>query len=78
MKAADAASATIIANGQGEAPSSLAMASVTGAICTAVAVLAMNKPSTDDEQRRQYETWRGGSNQADDRVGSEVDPSRPL
>ena len=51
------------------------MASVTGAICTAVAVLAMNKPSTDDEQRRQYETWRGGSNQADDRVGSEVDPS---
>jgi len=34
--------------------------------------------SGDDEQRRQYETWRGGSNQADDRVGSEVDLSRPL
>src|SRR5262249_38974531 len=43
--AADAASATTIANGEGDAPSSFATASATGAINTAVAVFDTNSPS---------------------------------
>ena len=44
MKAVDAASATIMAKGYGEAWSSPAMASATGAMSTAVAVLDMKSP----------------------------------
>ena len=46
MNAVEAASATIIANGYGDACNSSAMARPTGAISTAVAVLEMNSPST--------------------------------
>ncbi len=46
MKAVEAASATIVANGYGKAPRSVAIASTTGAISTAVAVFEMNRPSS--------------------------------
>ena len=45
MKADDAANATIIANGYGEALRSTAIASAIGAIKTAVAVFEMNRPN---------------------------------
>ncbi len=53
MKAAEAASATIMANGYGEAPSCSAVASATGAISTAVAVLEMNRPISAVSRNRQ-------------------------
>ena len=44
INAADAAIATIMANGYGETPIDFAIASAMGAIRTAVAVLEINRP----------------------------------
>ena len=53
INAADAAIATIIANGYGETPIDFAIASAMGAISTAVAVLEMNKPMVAHMTNRQ-------------------------
>ena len=55
----EAAKATIIAKGYGEAPSSPATASAMGAISTAVAVLEMNRPSRAVMTKTPASTARG-------------------
>ena len=46
MKAAEAATATVMANGMGDMSSACAVAMATGAMSTAVAVLEINRPIT--------------------------------
>jgi hypothetical protein len=59
MKAVEAAKATIMAKGYGEAFRSLATARATGAIRTAVAVLEMNMPSSAVIRKRAPRITRG-------------------
>ena len=59
MYAADAASATTIANGKGDKPSPAATASATGAINTAVAVFDTNSPSSAVMAKRAASSPRG-------------------
>lgn len=79
INAADEAGATIIANGYGDAPRSLAMASVTGAISTAVAVLEMTKPSAEVITNKVASTRRGAAPPTKLTAASaKIDPSSPL
>ena len=59
MNAADAARATVMANGYGDSPRCAAMARATGAISTAMAVLEMNMPSNAVTAKIAASTTRG-------------------
>ena len=80
MKADDAANATIIANGYGEALRSTAIASAIGAIKTAVAVFEMKRPNNAVATNSIPITKLrpGATNQGYHSISGQIDSTSPL